>query len=366
MGLGRLEGRSAFLQNSSSLGWQFGMSPFSNTENIWFETGDGGTSIRNGLELIGSSTNELSLNALAGNPDVSFFSAGVRKAQLKFSTADDGLGLFVETTPGAVTEALHIDRATAQIGIGTNNVRARLHIRNVSDGADYWSGLRFDPALHSSLVTRAHHKYHKIVGFRREGLWLGGSNFGSAYLKSNIMLTDAGVSFGMSDGFLDPEQNVKLFVANGGNIGIGTSTPTTKFEFTDGASKLHIHQSTAGGGVTDISAGTTGSVRIGAINLTSNSFGGAGIQAWSDAGAFAGNLYLESGHSASASIHLRTGFQTKMFVKKDGKVGIGTTAPTELLDVAGNIKCASLTQTSDLRLKKIFHPLKKDYRSFFT
>ncbi len=44
-------------------------------------------------------------------------------------------------------------------------------------------------------------------------------------------------------------------------------------------------------------------------------------------------------------------------VLRNGNTGIGTTTPSEKLDVNGNVKCVSLIETSDSRLKKDIVPI---------
>lgn len=43
-------------------------------------------------------------------------------------------------------------------------------------------------------------------------------------------MNDSGVFFGMSDGYLNPENNVSLALINSGNVGIGTTTPENKLD----------------------------------------------------------------------------------------------------------------------------------------
>ena len=65
-------------------------------------------------------------------------------------------------------------------------------------------------------------------------------------------------------------------------------------------------------------------------------------------------------YSTDEYTYIRAGKDNGVVVLNDipgGKVGIGTSAPGEKLDVAGNIRCVSLTQTSDSRLKKDISPL---------
>lgn len=245
------------------------------------------------------------------------------------------------------TTLLRVNGTTERIGIGTTDPRSTLHIRSTDDTADVWSGLRLDPA--KPVVTRAHHDYHKLSGFRRSGLWLAGSTNGSAYLRSNIMLKDEGIFFGMSDNFIDPETNIKFFVGNDGKIGMGTDAPMSALQINDGSATLNIHKTpvtSLEASTIDITPGLDGSFRIGSMNPTTNGFGGAVIQAYSDnAPSFKGQLYLDAGNSTSAALFFRTGLQTKMKIGKDGKVGIGTTNPQALLDVNGQANATSVNLT---------------------
>jgi len=112
------------------------------------------------------------------------------------------------------------------IGIGTTNPQNPLHLRNTSDGSDQYSGLRFTPARSVASSTLAHHHYQFISGFRRNGLWIGGGSTGNLYPRSNIFVTDNGISFGTSDGNSNPETNIHLSILNSGKVGIGTTAPT--------------------------------------------------------------------------------------------------------------------------------------------
>ena len=58
------------------------------------------------------------------------------------------------------------------------------------------------------------------------------------------------------------------------------------------------------------------------------------------------------GYGSSAS------FIETMRIQGNGNVGIGTSTATAKLDVIGSIRCVSLTQTSDSRLKKGIVPLR--------
>lgn len=137
-----------------------------------------------------------------------------------FGWSGDGVGDYTSIIVG--DEKMRFTES-GDIGVGTTTPQSKMHIRNANDGGDIYSGLRVNPAKAPAEVTRNSHNYHRISGFRREGLWLGGSSDGNVYTKSNILFKDEGIIVGMSDGVIDPEQNPKLYISNGGNIGVGTT-----------------------------------------------------------------------------------------------------------------------------------------------
>ena len=150
-----------------------------------------------------------------------------------------------------------------------------------------------------------------------------------------------------------------------GNVGIGTTSPSQKLEVsTDG------YEVSKFAGNTDDGTGYVGAV----VEIeTNNDSRGRGVYLThredtdtSDSEWYAGVPYTGEGYSIGnaaygTSINSDTGpahkDQSKIFIKEDGNVGIGTTSPGEKLEVAGNIKLNDNNQlllgtSSDL---EIFH-----------
>lgn len=97
-------------------------------------------------------------------------------------------------------------------GIGTQTPTDKLHIRNVDDGAvDGWSGIRFLPATSDATGYKS---YHRMVGYRKSGLWLCGSSTGGDFAKSNMWFKDDNIWFGFSDGSSNPETHPLMRIAN--------------------------------------------------------------------------------------------------------------------------------------------------------
>ncbi len=111
---------------------------------------------------------------------------------------------------------------------------------------------------------------------------------------------------------------------NGGNVGIGTVSP---------AQLLHV-KAASGDAKVLINANGEGDeahlmLRTGGINKTA--IVASGISNWGRTDLrFILNSYTNANNYGLSD--------TKMIIKNDGKVGIGTNSPTEKLDVAGNIK----------------------------
>ncbi|MCK4797591.1 MAG: hypothetical protein KAT05_09430, partial [Spirochaetes bacterium] len=103
-----------------------------------------------------------------------------------------------------------------------------------------------------------------------------------------------------------------MVIEAGGNIGVGTTTPGTKLDVagTIKATGFQLGTSTTAGYV--LTANASG---VGTWQAT-----GAGSGLWTDGGAY--------NYSNNA---------TNVVVTDTGRVGIGTTTPSQLLDVAGNI-----------------------------
>ena len=145
------------------------------------------------------------------------------------------------------------------------------------------------------------------------------------------------------------------------NVGIGTTTPTTTLEILDNVSSLHIREATpasASQPIMDISAGASGSVRMGAISTTDNSFGGAVIQAFSSASpSFKGQIYLDAGSDPASDIFFRTALQPRMVVKQNGNIGIGVIDPSQKLEISGNILMQNLNHLLGKRSDGFAHQM---------
>ena len=124
-----------------------------------------------------------------------------------------------------------------------------------------------------------------------------------------------------------------------GNVGIGTTNPRHKIDIYNGNL-----------GIRSINESTDSIIYLGCPYSSSSAYKGAIIfdanGTWSTGTLHICNRDVLNDNTTNASIA-----DARISILRNGNVGIGTTNPTYKLDVSGNIRCTSLYQTSDKRLK---------------
>lgn len=116
----------------------------------------------------------------------------------------------------------------------------------------------------------------------------------------------------------------KMRIATSGNVGIGTTSPSAKLSIngTTSANLLFDVVSPDGANNTEYIA------KISNLDVSNGQSNGLLIQAGNDA------------NDAGFKVVSRSGAATHLFVRGDGNVGIGTTAPTAKFEVNGDMKVA--------------------------
>ena len=123
----------------------------------------------------------------------------------------------------------------------------------------------------------------------------------------------------------------------GGNVGIGTTNPTTKLYIEDqgvdwnvttpGTTLGTLHLDPVGNGANN----TGNAITFGASDSSSGGTAQAGIYIRSD-GNYGTKMYLATTNSYSS------GSKTRLMIDHNGNVGIGTTGPAKTLDVVGEVR----------------------------
>jgi hypothetical protein len=169
-------------------------------------------------------------------------------------------------------------------------------------------------------------------------LWYGGIQMAGS--NTNVSLNLA--SKGAESITFSTNGSEHMRVTSGGNVGIGTTSPTAK---------LHVSGTTGGvfevdgaSAVTALYVSASGNVGIGTTNpyafsnyrfLTIEDTSGAGVT-FRTSGTERASFYGYSGGAdliAAGYLQIYAGGSTKMFIQGNGNVGIGTTSPGYTLQV---------------------------------
>jgi hypothetical protein len=147
----------------------------------------------------------------------------------------------------------------------------------------------------------------------------------------------------------------KAVITSAGNVGIGTTAPGKRLDIS------HNGNSTNGIRVTNSDVGTSARASLTLTSdsatidfyATSNAYNG--VSGWNDAGVITTSSSCSNGlilNSQVGGIKFQDATSTIMVVSDGGNVGIGTTSPTQKLDVTGNVKVGD--GSADNYVKSIF------------
>lgn len=254
----------------------------------------------------------------------------------------------------------------------------------------YWLGITVDGGTELAPRTKlSGSPYSMRASSVADGAIVGSSIASGTVVKSLNGLQDAvtlaagsNVSLGVSGNTLTINSTggasswtvsgVNQYSANTGNVGIGTTSPIARLHVSaatgdalrvqqagttrlllDSVGRLAVGANFTpqsalhvSGGQWDVSA-TEGDLKIGdTVNrlLIGVATGGGG----------AGTVRLRAKGSSGGAIMLGTGSADALTVNAVGNVGIGTTVPTERLEVAGTIKTSVITITGGSDLAEPF------------
>ncbi len=267
------------------------------------------------------------------------YTFGSIKGAKESASEGDGSGYlaFYTRQPGSTAEHLRIT-STGNVGIGTTSPGRKLHIENGDLGVS-WDGvgLLTMSASNNGAWFQSNVGGHAIRFFLNDSGTIGEKmritsagkvGIGTTSPNSGLVVNSSAPAIravryssgdsGYSIQNWEAGTGEVMRITYGGNLGIGTDSPSAK---------LHVHNN-AGSGYLHLTSSTSG--------ITSND--GFEVSSNSDAGA---NLWnYENGY-----IRFATDNTERMRLDSSGNLGIGTTNPGTKLDVNGGITIGSTSVT---------------------
>mgnify|MGYP003663878131 CR=1 FL=1 len=227
---------------------------------------------------------------------------------------------FMRSGNGTSLDTSMVIDTNGNVGIGTTSPDAKLDIQLASSTSALVSadeGLRLSTStVSTSNTTHKSSPFLKLFG----GIWNGTVNSSRGFTFQSVGISGTNYGYRLAIGTLDTP-DIMSIIGNGGNVGIGTTSPVQKLHIvdTDGAN----------------------------IILNSNT-GAENNGIWMTEGGVA-NPYANGAYvhydSTNNAFKIDTGITsltTKLAILRDsGNVGIGTTSPDSLLHVSADVTGAN-------------------------
>jgi len=247
----------------------------------------------------GTEDGKIEINTMIGGSSTRRLSISSADSETVFN--DDGIDLDFRVESDTDANALFLEGSTGNVGISTDDPNVSLHIDNLASGMPVTSG------------TEQTYGAFRIQNTNNNTLDFGFDQTNGAWLQTGYapsLITDNVYSL-----LLNP---------NGGNVGIGTTSPQSTLDV-------------GGGDVVDpilrIDSAAGGSPTL--IFDASEANRGGLIKFWDNGSASGGFIdYLHNGDKMNFGSGSSTGITMTV---NDGKVGIGDDSPSHTLDVAGGI-----------------------------
>jgi hypothetical protein len=222
---------------------------------------------------------------------------------------------------GVDTEAMRIDGATANVGIGTSSPTYEL---------DVAGDIGVNHVIYHNDDTNTYHQFTND----RQRFFAGGE-----LLLDLFEGTQDYVKLG-DGGDVDINLNDDMFVeGSSGNVGIGTTSPVAKLDIQNSTAPTLDNDTHAGEAIFLRSGGSAGDGNVQAVLAFGKADGSsrrtgsaiASVQTDSDADRVGIGFYTSDSSASSQTMDQR------MLLDHTGNVGIGTTSPNHALHVVGGI-----------------------------
>lgn len=266
---------------------------------------------------------------------------------------------------GTTSPSTALDVGTGMISGGTNSAtyRPKLDLSGTPGFADV--DMNF-PAGGKFRVAETSIKGTNDVFFQAVPATSAGFGFLEAYAGAGMVVGTGG---GATPVIFQINRVEKMRLDSGGNLGIGTSTPVEQLSVNGNA---RIGLSTAGATTSTAMNSTVAAVPVsvstlapsGTVLIDSELITYTGVVGFVLTGATRGAYGTTAAtHALGAAVTpvlLNVGSSTTsapaFMVFGNGNVGIGTTSPSQALDVNGSVRAVSFISTSDARLKTNIEP----------
>ena len=222
-------------------------------------------------------------------------------------------------------EVMRAGGSSKNVGIGTTSPSAKLHVAGatVIDGFTTGSAMALNVGGSNNAQIRTRH----IEGKSYNSSSLGELNL-NYYSNHNVSMA-----------------------VGGGNVGIGTTSPSTKLEIADTTPTLRLTDTR------NLNVGDWDDVSLGKLQFKTSDTSSPGARVLSEIEAYSGTGAASAPESQlrfKTATNLDTSATTKMTISAAGNVGIGTTTPTRELDVIGQIQASDRVISNQLQARSSF------------